>query len=92
MVRKVYPAEEINAGSDSCDEKLVGVEFQAQASTQECRNCRNEFLKPCAVVRENHKIVGVPDIVLHLEVVLHELIKFIHVDIDEKLRGEVAER
>jgi hypothetical protein len=40
---------------------------------------------------EKHKVVRIPDVVCGLEGVLHELIKLIHIDVDEELGGEVAE-
>ena len=40
----------------------------------------------------NHKIISIPHVVFSLEIMLHKLIKLIHVNIRQELRGEIAER
>ena len=41
---------------------------------------------------ENNKIIRVSDVVFNFEFVFDELIKFIHVDIYQKLRCEITKR
>jgi len=43
------------------------------------------------VMRENHKIIRISDVVLRFQFVLHILIKLIHVDVHQELRREIAE-
>ena len=43
-------------------------------------------------MRQKYEIIGITDVMLHLELMLHELIEFVHVDVHKKLGGEVAQR
>ena len=43
------------------------------------------------VFGKKHKIIGIADVVSHFELVLHELVKLVHVDVHQELGGEVAE-
>jgi len=42
-------------------------------------------------MRENHKVVGIADIVLGFELVPYILVKLVHIHIDQQLGGQIAE-
>lgn len=44
------------------------------------------------VIAQKHEIIRISNIVFFFKVVLHMMIKFIHVNIHQKLRSEVPER
>ena len=92
MVGKVNPTEKINAGSESFDEDLAGMESEFEFVGEKATDGGNEFLKLRAAGGENHKIVGVAEGILLLESVFNELVQLVQVDIGEKLGSKVAER
>ena len=59
---------------------------------EEFSNKRNVCLKLSEVLREKHEIIGVSDIESCFELVPYELVKCVHVYVDEQLRSEVAKR
>ena len=79
----MYPAEEINAGGKSFNKNFVWMQLQAQHAPQEILRNRQYNFQQGSVMRDNHEIIGVADVALRLKPVFHELVKFIHVYVDE---------
>lgn len=52
----------------------------------------NQSFKPHSISAHENEVIRVPHIISCPELVFYELVKLVHVDIDEELRGEVAER
>ena len=92
MVGEMNPAKEIDAGGEGFDEELVRVEFELQFFPQEGSYTGNQALKPRAIRREKHEIVSVADVPSRPQSVFRELVKFVHINVYEKLGGEIAER
>jgi len=44
---------------------------------------RDQILKPGSIWRKDHGIIGIADIILGFQFMLHELIEFVHVDVHE---------
>ena len=92
MIRKVHPAQEVNSGSKSSHEDFVGMEREMKTQFQKSVYLKKYRLEPGFVCGEYHKVVRIADIVPGLDPVLHKLIELVHIDIDQKLGGEIAQR
>lgn len=92
MIEEMHPAEKVDAGGKRLDEYLARMERQRKRIAEKFRHARNEAFEPCPILAQYHEIVGVADIVPGFEPMLGELVEFVHVDVHEELRGEVAER
>src|SRR3989338_11528732 len=66
--------------------------LQPQSVAQKHHHIWKYFKQATSVCGKNDKIVSVADIILRFKFMLHELVKLVHVDIHEKLRGQIAER
>lgn len=85
MIREMRPPEKIYAGSQCFYKHLVWMHLQLQISQQKTLHLQQNILKPYSVSRKNNEIVGITDILLDLQSVLHKLVEFIHVDIHKQL-------
>lgn len=92
MVRKMHPAEKVHAGGNGFYEDLARMQGQFQSLTQKPLQKQKQAPQFRLVMRENDKIIRIADVVRNFEFVLHELVKLVHVDVHEKLGGEVTER
>jgi hypothetical protein len=92
MARKVHPAEEIDTRSERFDKAFVRMKVELQFLFQEQSHIWDCSLEVVSVRVEDDEVVGVAEVVLCFECVLHVLVKFVHINIDEKLGGEVAKR
>ena len=66
--------------------------LQLQISQQKIFHLQQNILKPYSVSRKNNEIVGITDILLDLQSVLHKLVEFIHVSIHKQLRSQISKR
>ena len=41
---------------------------------------------------QNHEVIRIANIIFYFEFMLHELVKLIHIDVDEELGGEITQR
>ncbi len=85
MMRKMYPPEEINTGSERSDKKLIGMKTKLQFDAKKMFELWHQLLNRLFGVRDNDKIIRIADVILRAQLSLHILIKLVHVDIDEKL-------
>lgn len=92
MVGKMDPSEKIDAGSEALDKNLLWMKGELESFPKKPVDLRNKIFEILPVTGENREVVGVPEIILDLQFVLHELVEFVHVNVHEELRGEVAER
>jgi len=53
---------------------------------------RHQIFQVPSVARKYCEIVGITEIVRYLQLALHKLVEFIHINIHKKLRGKIAER
>ncbi len=92
MLRKVHPAEKIHAGGERLDEHFIRMKGKLELCFQKFRDLRQQFFQIFSFLAQNDKVIGVADITFRLQFPLHVMIEFVHVDIHEKLRGEISER
>lgn len=92
MVCKMHPAKKIYTRSERLYRNLFRMQRESQLIQQKIVCAQQHLLKFTPISRKEHKIVRIPHIRFHLERILHELVKLVHIDIYEKLRGEVPER
>ena len=92
MIRKMHPAEEVDAGRGRFEKCLVRVEREREFLFEKLAHFGENIQKDALVLRHDHKIVSISDIIFLLQLVLHELIELVHVYIDEELAREIAER
>jgi len=59
------------------------MEFKAELAIEETSDNWKQALKLATVFGKKNEIVGVTDVVLEPQLMLHKLIKFVHVDIGE---------
>ena len=59
---------------------------------QKIRHVPQLALKHFFLFVKDDEIIRISNVILYLESMLHKLIKFIHINIHQKLRGEIAER
>ncbi len=91
MIRKMDPTQEIDTGSDGLDRDLVRMKRKTKLLIQELPYGEEETFQLLVVPRKENEIIGVADVVFCSQAMLHELIKFIEVNVHQKLRGEIAE-
>src|SRR3989344_537201 len=75
----------ISSSSVSLNRRII-LRFVAVRSTrfsEKWSDISLYFEQRCFVVRKKYKIIGIPYVVLYFELMLHELVEFVHVDIDQ---------
>lgn len=80
-------AEEIDALAIFPDCHFLRMQTEAQMIVQEIPDRRQKSREIVMIIGYDHKIIGIADIVLDSQRMLHELIEWIHVDVCEELRG-----
>ena len=83
MVGKMHPPEKIDPRGECGDTHFVGMQCKLQPFSEKCSDISLYFEQRCFVVRKKYKIIGIPYVVLYFELMLHELVEFVHVDIDQ---------
>ena len=66
------------------------MEGEVEMFFKKCPNLRQKFLEICFVTGKDHEIISIADIVVCFHVMLDPLVKLVHVDVYEKLGGEIA--
>ena len=69
---------------------LLGMKKQFKLLREICFDGRNQGLQISLVTMNQNKIVHIPAIVTNSQIALHEMVKFIEVDIAKQLRSQVA--
>lgn len=91
MVGKMHPTQVVHPGCDRSDGDLVWMHRKFKFPPQKVLHmCECQF-QVRAVMREDDKIISIADVIFRLELVLHKLVKLVHVYVHEELRREVAE-
>ena len=85
----MYPAEKIDTRSYRSYRDLIWVKLKMQVASQELLDARQQSFQFRPIPRQEHEVVGIPNIRLDLECVLHELVKLVHIDNHQELRSEV---
>lgn len=91
MVWEVHPSEKVHARSHRFNKHLVRVKFETKAKFKESTYLQESCFQLLFIIRKNHKVISIADIVFGSYLMLHKLVKLIHIDVYQKLRGEVAE-
>ena len=92
MVWKVCPSNKVHAGSHCFDGHLIGMELETKTKLKECTYLQKHCFQLLLVVRENHKVISVADIVFGFDLMLHKLVELVHIDVDQQLARKIAER
>ncbi len=92
IVRKGNIPKKINAPMIFSYRNLTWMQFKVQIATKKILYFGYQFIQKILTFRHNYKIVCVANIIFYFQFFLHKLIKFIHVDIGKKLRGQIANR
>lgn len=87
VVEKIYHSEKIHSRNQSFKKNFIGMEFQLQFFLQKYLYRENNVSQPLFVFRKNHKIVAIADIAFRFQLVFHELVKLVQIDIHEQLRS-----
>ncbi len=88
----MHPSEKIHTRTEGLDENFVWMEGELETGFKEVFDTGKKKSQILAIAGKNDKIISISDVVFDFQLMLHELIKIIHVDIDENLRSEIAER
>lgn len=91
MVRKMNPSEKVYARGDRSEFGLVWMDQEVKFGLQKLCHDGKRLLKLLAIRRKKNEVVSVANVLFGSKSVLHELVELIHVDVGEKLRGEVPE-
>lgn len=92
VVRKNNIPEKVDALVVWSNTDFFRMQCQLQLLTEESLDRFNKSRDIRLIARDNHEVIGVASVVFYFQLVLHELIEFIHIDIRKKLRGQVAYR
>ena len=68
------------------------MEGKLQSHFEKLRYFREEIFQIFLVLMENDKIVRVSDTVSHFHFPFQKVIEFVHVNVHQKLAGEIAQR
>ena len=90
VMRPENVAEEIDALPVGADRYLPGMQIEPEGILQIGTDQRDHLLQGIFIFREYHEIIGVSDEVPDMQIVFHELVELIEIDIGKKLGGEIA--
>lgn len=92
MMRKMHPAEEIDAGRPRLYKNLVRMQGQLQSRLQKFRYLREKIFQVFLALMQNDEIVGIPDAMLDFHLSFQKVIELVHVYVHQKLAGEITQR
>ena len=91
MVGQENDTEEIDSLAVLPDGDFPGVQRESEPVSQKGRDGWKRPLERRDILRNDHEIVGVADVVAYAQIVLDELVEFVEVDVREELRRQVAD-
>src|SRR5690349_2481924 len=83
--------QEVDAGAEA-GELPIRLESEAQPICEEALDRLLPGEQLLTVLVHEHEVIDVAQVPRDLEVVLHELVELVEVDVSEELAGEVADR
>lgn len=86
-----HVSEEIDALAISSNTDFFRMQFQHEVFAEKTIYWFDELCEVGAVARDDYEVVGVASVVFYLQLVLHELVEFVHVDVRKELRSQVAD-
>ena len=89
-MRKMHPAEEIDAGRPRFYKHLVRMQGQLQSRLQKCRYLREKIFQVFLALMQNHEIVRIPDAMLDFHFPFQKVIELVHVNVHQELTGEIT--
>ena len=92
MIREMHPTEKVNAGCDGLNKNLIRMHGELKLASQKIPHRRQNSLEVRFVRRKDGKVVGITEIIFRLESMFHKLVEFVHVNVYQKLGGQIAER
>ena len=92
IVRQNHVSQKVHALTGIENGTFFGMQRELQLVPDKFSERIKEVFQIFFVGRHNHKVVGVARVMFNLQIVLNELVEFVHVNIGEKLRCKVADR
>ena len=92
IFRKYDVAKKVDSLMKRSKYDFLGVKAEREVVVQKLAHLRQEAFQMLAIFAHNYKIIGITGVMLHFQRMFHKLVKFVHIDIGEKLRGEIADR
>ena len=90
-MREAYKSQEIYSSMYLGNRNFPRMEVETEFLLQENSDRRNKLLQLFLTFRDDDEIVRITRIVSYCELLLYELVKFIEVDIGEKLGGKISD-
>ncbi len=91
-MRETDISQKINALMQLPDENLFRMQGEREMIAKEFGDRLNQIFQIRPIRRCYCKIIGIAGIIFYMECMFHKLIKFIHIDVREKLGCKIADR
>lgn len=91
-MRKMHPAEEIDAGRPRFYKHLVRMQGQFQSRLKKCRYFREKIFQVFLALMQNDEIVGIPDAMFDFHFPFQKVIELVHVYVHQKLTRKITKR
>ncbi len=91
MVRQYDIAQVVDALPDIANGDLLGVQGEFEFVANKILERLDESFQIFFVGGNYHKVVGVARVMFDLQIVLNELVEFVHVNVGKQLRSKIAD-
>ena len=91
-MREMDPAEKIDAGRESFDKNLIGMERELQPRFEKTTYRRQKIFQMPPVLMHDYEVVGITHAVADFQSPFEKLVEFVHINIHEELTREIPER
>lgn len=92
VVRQDHISQVINSAASNADRDFLGMQRELQPLSKKFLDWIEQVLQIFFVGRYDHEVIGVARVMFDFQFLLNELVEFVHVDVGEQLRSEVANR
>jgi len=92
VVRQNHISQEVNSLAGIEDGTFFGVQRELQLVPDKFLERIKKAFQIFFVGGNNYKVVGVARVMFDLQIVLNELVEFVHVDVGKQLRSKIADR
>lgn len=92
VVRQDHISQVINSAAIYADGNFLGMQRKLQFLAKKFLDRIKQVLQIFFVGRYDHEVVGVARVMFDFQLLLSELVEFVHVDVGKQLRSKVANR
>src|SRR3989338_5127580 len=92
VMRQDYVSQKVHSLSGIEDSAFLGMQRKLQFAPDKFLERINEVVQIFFIGGHNYKVVGVARVMFYLQIVLNELVEFVHVNVGKQLRSEIAYR